>query len=194
MIAFRVTVQATEEPVTLAEAKAHIGYDSNEKDGRFATLIPSARMMCESMTGRALLTQTITLRAERFPSGRTPMELPMAPLAAVGTVSYIGSDGNTVILGEDDYQVDTLSEPGRIAPARGCEWPSVDGYSMLPVFVQYTAGWPSAEAVPQPIREAMLQMIARGFEVLSPVITGTIVNETPIVRQLLDPYRVITIG
>jgi uncharacterized phiE125 gp8 family phage protein len=47
-----------EEPVSLAEAKAFCRIDGTDEDALVSALITAARLHVESITGRALLTQT----------------------------------------------------------------------------------------------------------------------------------------
>ena len=47
-----------EEPVTLAEAKAWCRIDAADEDALLSALIAAARLQVESLTGRALVTQT----------------------------------------------------------------------------------------------------------------------------------------
>jgi hypothetical protein len=57
--AYRVTVQPTVEPITLIDAKAYLRVDGNDEDTVIAQLITRARAFGESVTHRALATQTI---------------------------------------------------------------------------------------------------------------------------------------
>src|SRR5690242_18760477 len=47
-----------EEPVSLAEAKAFARIDGSDEDALVGALIAAARLHVESLTGRALITQT----------------------------------------------------------------------------------------------------------------------------------------
>ena len=52
-----------EEPVTLAEAKAWCRIDGADDDALLAALIAAARLQVESLTGRALMTQSLAADA-----------------------------------------------------------------------------------------------------------------------------------
>lgn len=54
----RLTDAPTIEPVSLAEAKAHVRQDGSADDALLTRLISAARFYVESETGRALITQT----------------------------------------------------------------------------------------------------------------------------------------
>ncbi len=142
----------TEEPVSLAEAKAQLREKTTDNDTEITSLIPRARQYVEDFTHRALITQTWELALDAFPAWA--ICVPKAPLASVTSIQYVDVDGNTQMLASSDYVVDTKSEPGRITPAYGKSWPAtLDGVNA--VTITFTAGYGNAAAVPKPIVEAI---------------------------------------
>jgi len=66
------------EPVTLADAKAHLKVDSTDDDALIASLITAARARAEWHTGRALVTQSWTLWLDAWPQ-RGIIEIDVRP-------------------------------------------------------------------------------------------------------------------
>jgi uncharacterized phiE125 gp8 family phage protein len=177
------------EPVTLAVMKEHLHYDASDQDDRIEALIAVARAACEAETNRAFLTQTWTLSLDRFPRG--VIELPHPPLQSVLSIAYTDTNGDAQALDESDYQVDAISEPGRIAPARGCTWPTTDSESFGAVIVSYQAGWSAAASVPDEIKHAIKLLSGHWFEHLEAVTMEGTPNTLPFaVSMLLNHWKV----
>lgn len=168
------------EPVTLAEAKAHLKIDTSDEDGLVSTLITAARARAEWHTGRAFVTQRWCLRLDAWPHNNV-VEIPLPPLVSVEEIAVTDASGIRTVLGTTAYRVDTASEPGRVIFAhRPPSLRARDG-----VEITFTAGYGDASAVPVPVKEAILEIVAdlhahRGDA--DPVgISG---------QALLAPYRV----
>jgi len=180
------------EPITLEEARAHIHAftDVTEEDTLIEALITAARAFAENYTNRVFLTQTWELVLDAFPSGI--LELPKAPLQSVTSIIYIDNDGTEQTLAASAYKQDTVTDPGRIAPAYGTIWPSTRSEPNA-VTIQFNAGYGDQAAnVPQPIRQAMLLMIAHLYDNRAAVETGGDFYRLPLgVDALLAQYRVL---
>lgn len=187
------STDATTEPVTADEAKTHSRIEhSFDDDVYLPALIKAARMYAEDYTDRALITQTWTLKLDRFPCDGM-IVLPRARAIAVSSITYVDADGTSQTLSSSLYQVDASSEPGRVIPAWGESWPDTRT-QMNAVTVVYTAGWGAASAVPEAVKMAMKFLIAQWYENREPIVTGTIVSEVPFtVKALLNPFRVATV-
>lgn len=92
---------ATTEPVTLAEAKAHLRVTHNADDALIGSLITSAREVVELNTGRALAAASYLWAAD---DGCWPVRLPLWPVAELTAVSYADSEGVRVPI--EDYVLD----------------------------------------------------------------------------------------
>jgi hypothetical protein len=124
-----------EEPVTLAEAKAYCRIDGDDEDALVNALIAAARLQVESLSGRALVTQTWRLALASVSGLVVP--LPVIPvIALVDAPDGATVQGDAVLLAE---AVDELT-------------------------VDYTAGYGDAEDVPADLKQAVLQLIAYWFE------------------------------
>ena len=179
------------EPLTVAEAVAHLKDPPSRDQEILPALITAARQEAEEFLGRALITQTWRAGWSRFPA---EILLPKPRLQSVTTVKYFDTSNveQTLVEGTD-YLVDTASEPAVITPdvVTNTTWPSTDGRRNA-VTVTYVTGYGDAETdVPEAIRRAMLLMVGDMFQHRESIGTGTIPYElarTPL--QGLGFYRV----
>lgn len=178
-----VTPPAT-EPVTIAEAKAHVRVTSTDEDGLITALVLAAREQAEMFTRRALMLQTWRLTLDAFPLGDAPVWIPLPPLQSVVSVLYFDEGGVQQTLPPARYQVDTSTEPGRIAPAVDDAWPGTEE-RLNAVTIEFTAGFGTAQEVPQSIKQAMLLLIGHWYEHRETVITGTIATSLPMAAEAL---------
>jgi uncharacterized phiE125 gp8 family phage protein len=195
MIDWRVVTEPAEEPVTLAEAKAHCRVLHSAEDDLLTALIVAARQYVEQFTWRALVTQVRELTLDSWPyawrDGADTVRLPGGRVAAVGSVTYTASDGSEVVLGSGSYVAALTREPALVYPAWGVTWPTLRD-SRGAVRVRYTAGYGAAEDVPQAIKQAMLLLVGHWYANRESVAVGTIATELPqAVSALLSPYRLM---
>lgn len=194
------------EPITLAEAKAHLRVDLTDDDALITALIVAARQYAESETGRSLVTQSWRLVLDGFPGGRGPgtagsipsllpgnaILLDQPPVQTITSIQYLDTGGAWQTLPESEWVAELQSAPARITPAFGKTWPAA-----LPqigsVKVEFVAGYGEASAVPQGIKIWMLLRLAALYEnreEVSAMRQGKI-EPLPYVDRLLDAYRVI---
>jgi uncharacterized phiE125 gp8 family phage protein len=108
------------EPVSLAEAKAHLRVDIADDDALIAALIVTARQCAETITRRALVTQQWLLATDRFPS----------PMAGRLTEYWLGQQwGLAGMGGVSQFPVTDRTGYGFLLPL--CPLQSVDS-------IQYT--------------------------------------------------------
>jgi uncharacterized phiE125 gp8 family phage protein len=136
--ALRITSDPFAEPVDVQEAKDHCRIGDDDEDALVRGWVVEARRYVEDATARQLVTATIRMTLDRFPTGgcgrmltspvpareRYAIVLPRAPLQAVASITYVDADGATRTLDPADYHVDAESEPARITPAYGTSWPA----------------------------------------------------------------------
>lgn len=146
-------------------------------DGLLAMLIAAARAAAEHELGRYLVSQTVDLHLDEFPESN---EIRLPPLQSVSSVTYVDSDGATQTLAADQYAVDSVSRPARIAPAYGVTWPATRAQAGA-VRVRFLAGYGAAAAVPACVKHWMLVQIKAGYDKLPP---------DPLADGLLDSERV----
>ena len=187
-MALVLTAASAAEPVSVAEAKAQLRIDTSDEDALIGSLSVAARMLVERTLGLALITQTWSYFLDVWPE-RGCIALPLLPVQAVSAVTVHDADGGASVLDADSYSVDVLSAPARLVLKSAT--PSVVTRSFNAFEVAFTAGYgDDAADVPQPIRHAILLLVAHWFERREPVELGAGPQEVPvIVAGLLHPYR-----
>ena len=178
------------EPVSLAEAKAHVRVDHDDEDAAVLRLIGAAREACERHTGRAFITQGWKLWRDGWPcAAKRALELPKPPLIAVSAVAAYDRSGAEVPLSSDAYIVDSLSVPGRIVLKQSTILP-VSLREANAIAVSFEAGYgANAADVPRAIRGAILNLVGFYYEQ-----RGNAPAEPPAdTLALLAPFRVIAL-
>ena len=184
------------EPVTVAEAKAHLRVDTSDDDTYIGTLITAAREWCEQYLDRTLINTQWVMRFDKFPdSGIEPVELPRPPMVASGTatavtVTFTQEAGPTSTYSTAEYRVDRLATPGSILPIYGSTWTphrQDDNAISVTWWAGYGAG---GSSVPAAIRHAILMLVGHWYEFRTSVLTGGISKEIEFgVKSLLDSQR-----
>jgi hypothetical protein len=199
------------EPVTLPEAKQHLRADGDDDNGLISSLITAARVYCENVQGRAFITQTWRLTLDRFPcagevvrdgeylrprscqerAARGVILLPRAPAIAVSSVQYIDRNGTTQTLSSSGYTLDSDSEPARLFPSYGNDWPSTRD-DLKAAIITYTAGYGATAAnTPETVKQAIKLLVGSWYENREGVLTGTISKEIEFaIEALLSQDRV----
>ncbi len=183
------------EPVTVAEAKAHLRVDTSEDDAYVQNLVTSAREWCEQYLDRTLVNTQWVMRFDSFPpDGTHDIELPRPPMATAGTTTAVSltftyEDGTTATYSTASYRVDRNSTPGAVKTLYGQTWPPhlMDDNA---VSVTWWAGYGAAgSSVPAAIRHAILMIVGILYEKRAAAESGSL-NEVPFgVKSLLDSQR-----
>lgn len=191
-LGLRQTIAPTAEPVSLAQAKAHLRVDIPDDDDFITGLISAAREIAEIHTKRQIMPATWRLTLDYFPSryrnyGESQLRekawengryfqdrwicLPRPRLQSVASITYVDLNGQTQTLDPSLYQVDLENEPGRIGPIYNGFWPDTQQV-MNAVQVVYTAGYAATtatlqaqlDAVPKSLTAAMKLMMGHWNE------------------------------
>ena len=141
---------------------------------------------------RALISQQWGYGVATFPRGCDPVHVPLPPLITVESLTYADDQGVSQTVSTDDYLVNVESTPGYIYPAPGKSWPVTGHRHPYNVVVQYTCGYGvDWNAVPEPIRHALLLIVGELYKNRENTVIGTTIAEVPMASDaLLAPYRV----
>lgn len=188
MALIRTAAPAT-TPVSLVEAKAHLRVDASDEDTLITALIEAATAHVERVFGLALITQGWTIVRDAWPESWL-LELPLSPIQTVTTVTSFDTAGTGSVFDATHYFADTASRPPRLVLHGSAPWPK-PGRCANGIEIAVTAGFGDLGSdVPQPVRQALLLLIAHWYERREPVVLGAGPLEVPgMVASLLTPYR-----
>lgn len=180
------------EPVTLAEAKAHLRVTESDDDTYITTLTEAAREYCENYVKRQFVTATYTLTMDAFPLSGGAIQIPRPPLQSVTSITYTDTAGDGQTWSSTEYSVDAPGAwVGRVVEANSESYPSTLD-ELASVVVTFVAGYGAAAAVPSALKQAILILVSHWYCNREPVVIGTIVSgEIPFtVTALLNTYKV----
>lgn len=176
------------EPVSLAEAKAHLRLDGAAEDVLIGSLILTSRLHIEAALGLALITQGWTLVLDRWPD-RDSLSLPLRPVQSIAAVRVLAADGTPALLDPGSYLADTAATPPRLVRT-GPPWPDPER-AAGGIEIAFAAGFgPVPASVPEPLRQALLLLVAHWYEHRTPAEAGLAATAVPAaLSELLLPYR-----
>lgn len=183
----RIVAPPAEEPVTLAEIKAQLSVTLDLDDALLTRKGKAARQYVEGFIGGPLIATTYDGFLDAFP--RREIAIPIGPLLSVASIAYADPTGAEQTLSGIAYRVDTIG--GRIILDAAPETQAIPNA----VRVRFTAGLAEdAEGVPEPLREAILQLAAWWYEQRETA-AETALHETPYgVDDILRQHRGWTFG
>lgn len=159
MALFR-TIDPVAEPVTLAEAKAHLRVVHDDEDALIADLIRAARQHVEADAGLALLDQGWRLTLDDWPCD-DEARIAVHPVRAVTGVTVFAADGAGAILDPGAYELDPHARPARLAFRQpGAALRRFNG-----VEIDLSAGFGDTGAeAPDGLKRAILLLVAHFYE------------------------------
>ena len=177
------------EPVSLAEAKAHLRIDGSAEDTLISSLIITSRLHIEAALGLALITQSWSYFLDAWPEG-PELALPLRPIQSISAVKLYAADESVTVVPADTYLLDGAATPTRLVRRAGLPWP-IPSRAANGIEIALVAGYGDAAAdVPAPIRQAILLLVAHWHEHREPIAIGAPSAPVPsMVSELLQPYR-----
>jgi uncharacterized phiE125 gp8 family phage protein len=172
-----------DEPVSLADAKLYLRIDSADEDALIATLVTAARLLIEAASGRFLVTQGWRLVLDRWPSGGR-IALPLSPVQAVAAARVAQGAGWTA-LGPGMLALEP-GDPPILALAGPVPHPTT---ARGGIAIELTAGYGPPSAVPLPLKQAILVLVARWYEGRGDVAQGMDARLPGEAMALIAAYR-----
>lgn len=161
ILSLDIVTQPSVEPLTTAEAKAHLRVDSSTEDTLIDAYVTAARAYYEQAVWRALVTQTWALRLEQWPE--EGIVLPKPPLQSVTSVVYTDSDGTSHTMPSSDYLV-YAQDPGRLWLGYSASWPTATLRPGPSITITFVAGYGLAAAVPVLDKQAIRLLLGHFYE------------------------------
>lgn len=209
--ALRVITPAAVEPVTLADAAAHLRIDAYGSPAEYpeATLIEAmisaAREYVEHVSGLTLAAQTLELSARSFAAlcryeGDGVIELRTAPVLGIDSVAYVDADGVTQTMADTDYLLDDAATPPSLHLAYGVTgWPTTRDQPNA-ARIRFTAGYgaaggsPTVDVIPFTLRAAVLLMLGHLYDNREETVRGegggTLPNPNPLgITALIERHK-----
>ena len=189
------TTEAALLPVTLEEAKEHLGFidDEGEHDALITRLVAMATGIVEDETNIRFMPQEVTLRAECFPEGG--VDLGVYPVKSIDSFTYVDAEGNApaqLTNGGADYWQSLTGMYPYVAPAD--TWPATQAGNPEAVEIVLTVGYLTREKVPIVLKGAIMIMVEELFNNRGETIEGRFI--TPVsrtVKMMVSPYRRISV-
>lgn len=200
-----IHTEPASEPITLAEAKAYLRVDSSGDDALITSLIVSARKLCEEHMQRAIMSQTLQLFLDSLDDIDEPLwegmrtgpylnyyknyiDLPMPPVTSVTHVKTYDDEDTATTFANTKYYVDNAKQPARIVLRTGETFPTALRVANA-IEVKYIVGYASANAVPEPIKFAIYQVLTYLYEHRGDMYEGK-TSMPSTATKLLSPYVV----
>jgi uncharacterized phiE125 gp8 family phage protein len=150
------------EPVSLADAKAHLRLDSDDDDDLVTAAITAARVHVEANTRRVMIEQGWRVYLDTWPKQRI-VRIPVAPLITVDSVTVFDPVGEAITVDPGDYEIDAVTAPGRLFLSSPV--PVLVGRAVNGIEIDVTAGYgPTGIDVPAPLRQAIMMLVSHWYE------------------------------
>jgi uncharacterized phiE125 gp8 family phage protein len=150
------------QPLSLDDAKAWLRVDVDDENGVVDGLIQAATSIVEDDTARRLIEQTIDLTVDSFPCGTEPLELYVAPVSAVSSVTYYDETDTSAAFSSANWFLDSAGQPARLCLKQGCAWPTTR--RRVAGVIRMVVGWSTAESMPPFLVHAVKMRLQCLFE------------------------------
>lgn len=162
----QILIPPASEPVSLSEAKAALRVTDTVEDALISRLISAARQRIERALGLGLIGATYRETFDRWGPRRLKsgaIRLRMGPLLSVTAIRVADSAGSFLVIDPGLYSARVATRPGLIAPT-AAGLPEA-GMATGGLQIDYRCGFGETAAdVPEPLRQAVLGLVAHGFE------------------------------
>lgn len=173
------------EPLTLADAKAHLRIDASDEDDLLNALIVAARQHLEAVTGLSLITQGWRKYLDRWPDDGL-IQIAKGPLQVIESVTVYDADGVAETVSLDGHILDAVSQPARLF----LESQPSPRQMLNGIEIGFLAGFGDAATdVPDALRRAMLMHVALMYELRGAVSADMQPAAVPAgYERLISPY------
>lgn len=175
------------EPVTLVELKTHLRVTHDDEDTLIASVLAAAVRAVEARGGLALIEQQWRLTLDKAPTA--PITLPITPCTALDAVTVTDAESEAQAVSPALYDF-AAGAPGRLQATGG--WPA-PAARIGGVAIDFTAGYADADAVPEPLKQAVKILAAYFYENREAASETKVYAAPHAVDALIAPYREVRI-
>ena len=167
------------EPITLAEAKAHLRISNTQEDTMVTRMITSAREWAERYCNRSFIDKTVTQYVSE-PDQETEFDLIHVPVASITSVKRIDKEGTetALVLNSGYWKIGNTEPTIRVTRVFSTD----NSYS-------YQFVYTTSASCPGPAKEAILNILAEMWEVRSSSNDQGRVVSYFNAQKMLNPYR-----
>lgn len=159
----------TTEPITLAQAKAHLRVDYSDDDTVITGMIKAARAHLENACAVRFAARTgVTFKCDSFSD---MARLPEAPVTSITSITYLDTTGASQTLAGTVYELRADGLEAGIVLKSGQTWPATQPGSRITVTA--AIGYSTA---PEDLTHAMLMLVAHFYDNRSTVSVGESVS------------------
>jgi uncharacterized phiE125 gp8 family phage protein len=188
MYSVDVHTAASGQPLTAAQLRGWLRLNHATEDDTLDELVAAAVERFESDTRRPVLATVYRQSLAAWPCG--PIVLGRGGVTAVGAVKRYTDAGGTT---EDvaGYVADLTTPPARVTlPDVPDPVETAGGVAVTPVgYVEFTAGWANAAAVPALVRTALKLLAAHWYEHREAYREGALVETPDGWARVVNQYR-----
>lgn len=177
---------ATDEPIGLDEAKRHLRVEVPDDDDYIELLVAAARDYIEATANVCFMEQEFDQVHDAFPYYTEPYELLRWPVTSITSIKYLDQGNNVQTMPANQYILNGVTRPPRVAPAFAQYWPMLALQSLANVTIRYKAGVLKTASVaddrkkiPPRMRQALYMLLGHWFENRADVEVGTITSKVP---------------
>lgn len=180
------------EPVSLADAKAHLRLETTAEDDYVSALIVAARLHVETAIRRVLVDQTWRVYLDAWPRDGV-VDLPVGPVRSITSITVYDADGDPNLLSSVAWRLDAASQPARLALLGTGPTP---GRVLNGIEIDLVAGFgPSGISVPQPLKLAIMTLVARWYENREGARYGVVpASVSDQIEVLVAPFRALRLA
>lgn len=187
---YKLITAPTVEPVSVSELKSQLRITSSSQDTMLGVLIEAARQHVENFLRYSIMSATWELYLDSFPKTGDCIWIQKSPVTEITFLKYYNTSGVlTTMTVNTDYVVDVNSMPCRIYEPYSVLWPT-PRLMKNAIIVKFVAGYATAAACPDAIRQAVLMEAATLYENPANEVSGTQINTiSNNSERLLRPFR-----
>ena len=199
---------------SLDNAKLYLRVDHDDEDSLIKALRNAATSACEDYCKRSFLKQKFQIVLDKFPENTNKytegvyhtsveeavsglnrfIKIPRGNVISISEVRTIASDNTSTVFSSVNYYLDNSGTYPRLILNDGAVWPT-DLRDYAAVEVDFFSGYSDdKDDVPENIISAVKMVMAHFYEKRGDEDDGDKLKLPKIVKQILSPYKVFTLG